>query len=183
MRWLGLLPLVVACSHPKTQPAKPAPPPVAMPAPAPTPPPPPPKAPPRLFSEAEISTLEADVLARLAANGKRTCPGPNGTVAGASGPDIIAIVEGTGTTGGCMTRLADAGKDGGLKGDIDARKPAILELDKDCAELFATAVHHASAFPAHTEQCRNFPRAIVAAIYLTARVFSTSFFCGLAAEQ
>ena len=146
MRWLGLLPLVVACSHPKTQPAKPAPPPVAMPAPAPTPPPPPPKAPPRLFSEAEISTLEADVLARLAANGKRTCPGPNGTVAGASGPDIIAIVEGTGPTGGCMTRLADAGKDGGLKGDIDARKPAILELDKDCAELFATAVHHASAF-------------------------------------
>lgn len=185
MRWNGILPLVfgsvvgsvvgsavlsvVACSPPKPV-ARPAPP-VATSAPGPTPAAAPaPKALPRLFSEAEIRAYEAELLARLDANAKRSCPGPNGSVPGPSAPELAALFEGSGTLGACVQRLDAAGGHGKLKSDLEAKTPEVLALDKDCGETLAAAVRHAAAFQdgcsAYQLGVRAEPRSLMAPIQI-----------------
>ena len=142
MRWIGILPLVLACAHDKAAPApaNAVPPrtPIAAPTPA------PPKGPIRLFTDAEIDASTTAVLARLAENAKRSCPAPKllaDTAKGTSGPDLLAIVEGQGAFADCMARLDKLTRDQWV-----AHAPEVVAVDKDCAEPIATAVHRAEAF-------------------------------------
>jgi hypothetical protein len=133
MRWLGLVPLIVACSHPA--PVAKAPPPLVV------APPDAPRAQVRLFSDDEITAYETEMLAKLSENAKRSCPGPNGTIAGRSASEIRELVE---STDDCMKRLATVGA--ALKNDFATKAPDAVAIDKDCGERIAAAMHHAAAF-------------------------------------
>ena len=99
----------------------------------------------RTFSEAEIAAYRADALARLDANQKRSCPGPKplgATTAGASGPDILALVEGTGDVAACMG-APSAGPDPELA--AETASPAAIARNQRCGAILDAAVHRASA--------------------------------------
>jgi hypothetical protein len=107
----------------------------------------------RLFSEAEIRHWLDDLTKRLAANAKRSCPGPQVVKETTPGPATDALVqlfEGKGELAGCITKLAELGKSGTLKADVDQALPSVIAFDGACGVALADKVLEAAA---HVDGC------------------------------
>lgn len=106
----------------------------------------------RLVTEEEIASLQAQLMTRLEANARRTCPRPILRGAPAAGPaqaDLLAITEPTGELARCATDLAGLATRN-LKDLATARDPAMVELARRCGPLVEAAIAKAAA---HGDAC------------------------------
>jgi hypothetical protein len=125
----------------------------------------------RLISEAEIKTWIDALMARLEANAKRRCTPPRigeKTVPGPGTDQLVQLFEGKGELASCMAKLAELGKAGNLKADVEAAMPGAVAFDDACGVLIADKVLDAAA---HSEGCSPYqvgvrvePKELVGAI-------------------
>jgi len=112
-----------------------------------------PDAPPKLFVDAELTTLESALTPRLDANAKRTCPRPllKGTARpGPASDDIIAFVEAKDPLTKCFYKIEEAQKVGKLDEMVEKRDASLVAIDKECGEPLATAVTNIAT---HEDAC------------------------------
>ena len=101
----------------------------------------------RLYTEAEITALLDDLMKRLDANAKRSCPAPQvqtAPVAGKSADLLVELFEGTGELATCGKRL-DEIRTKDVASAVKAKSPEVMAFEKECGDTIAAHVTTAAA--------------------------------------
>jgi hypothetical protein len=107
----------------------------------------------RLWTDAELATLEASLMKRLDDNVTRTCVRPvlHGTKQqGPAGPAIVALAEPAGELDSCLRDIAKAEQGVRLSDLIEQRAPHIVAFDQKCGPAFETAL---GSIAQHEDAC------------------------------
>jgi len=109
--------------------------------------------PPRLISEEEIARYEKQVMDRLEASKVMTCKRPvlrGEPLPGPAAPDMMLLTEPTGSLATCLTSLETFAKNLDMKKEVEARTPALLEIEKTCGAEIEAALARAVS---HEDSC------------------------------